>query len=642
MMIILNLLLKLVLFVILNIAFFVIPGWYFIRLAGFKESFFEKIIFGEIVGIVFFSLSVLVLKIFNLSLFFYFPIVIIFLIKAKFGLDLKRAKPFFKKNIFVLLFIFLSSVLQNLPLFLSGIQSKTEGLIFTSDWAFRDFSWHWALAGELKKGVLPTNPVFKGKPLKGYHFLFDLLLSGFQQLSGISFLDLLYRFFPFLISILFGSVIFLFVRKFFEKKTALLTVFLSYLGGSFAYLAPLISSQVQDWGESTFWVSQTFSMATQPHFLFSIIFLLAGLMLLENKKNKKTCVISAFLFSSAVIFKAYALFVVVPGLMITGTYKFLKNKKTDYLFTTGLTLLLILFAFLPLNSGGKNFFWSPLWFPTKMVENPDRLNKIDWILKEQHYRLTNNFLRLWQLKIYELIIFIIGNLGIRVLGLLGIYLALRKKVKKSFIVFLISGIVVVFVFPLLFLQTGTVWNSIQTWYYLLVLLNIFTGFFLSFLIDKNKNLIIIVVVLLILLSLPTTIKFFININKADKLVVSEQKIQLLQMLKKRTAEKSVIVFYPSEWVNSSSIVSALSERRAFLAHCNQIDLFGYNFDQQRKELIDLLASTNKDTIKNFLEENNVDYLVFEDIQKKNISSQFLSFFQKEFKQEGFHVYKNKR
>lgn len=183
-------------FILLNILFFILPGLFIIGRFKLKLSYKKKLLLGEVLGLLFFTLLTLLLKLFHLSLNFYYLIVFLsfwqwWSLRPK----LKINFSYLKKEKLTLFLILSGTIIQNIPLLFGGLKDKEGNLVFTSDWAYHDFSWHIALIEELKRQVPPLNPVYKAQALKDYHYFYDLLLASFHQLSGINILDLLYRFF---------------------------------------------------------------------------------------------------------------------------------------------------------------------------------------------------------------------------------------------------------------------------------------------------------------------------------------------------------------------------------------------------------------------------------------------------------------
>jgi hypothetical protein len=654
------LLLKSIYFIFLVLVLFLLPGFFIFSFLKLKSFLWEKIIVSLVLGIVFFTFSSFILMFFNLSPFLFFIFSLLGWVKV--FLVFKRKKQIIGKSFlegfftevesFWLWFLLLAgAITQNLVLFKSGIFNKDGDLIFLSDWAWHDFSWHLALIAELKRTVPPLNPVFKALPLTNYHYFYDLLLASFSKVSGINVLDLLYRFFPILISFLLGLSVYLACLRFSKSKTAsLLSVFLTYFAGSFAFLIPFLSDKNQSWGESSLWVSQTFSMGIQPHFLFSLTCIMVGVILLPwwvKKQSFYLSLVVGFLFGLVFMFKSYGFLVSAGGLLVFGLYRLYKRNFKVILL--GALVFLFSFLFLKGSGGEQMFFWSPLWYLKTLASSPDRLNRTDLILKEQHYVLMNNVLRVIQIKLVEFNWFFFGNLGVRVLGFLGIFLVFKKGFKrydKNIYLFLLGCVVLAFIFPLLFLQTGAVWNSIQTWYYLLVFLNIFTSIFLVWVLNKFKGKKVLrglVIVLLFVLILPTTIKAFYSANNAkDEVLINKEELEGLNFLASlKEGSEFLVLSYPEGRNASYSLLPAFSQKRSYFSHKVQVELFGYNSLEEKDKIKQVFTSNDQAYIKSFLKDNNIMYLFSWNKDSYPMSSSFKELLEFKFKNSQVSIYRFK-
>ena len=96
------------------------------------------------------------------------------------------------------------------------------------------------------------------------------------------------------------------------------------------------------------------------------------------------------------------------------------------------TMLLSLFLFLPTSGeeAGKFLVFMPGWFLRSMIESPDRVQIIDWVLRENTYSEAGNMLAILRYRLVELVIYLVGNLGVRVLGCITV-ITIIKDIKKN-------------------------------------------------------------------------------------------------------------------------------------------------------------------------------------------------------------------
>ncbi len=92
------------------------------------------------------------------------------------------------------------------------------------------------------------------------------------------------------------------------------------------------------------------------------------------------------------------------------------------------------------------------------------------------YKTTRNVIKFIPAYSLAILIFLAGNLGVRMLGLVKI-----RELKKTDPVNIILWVIALlgFIFPLLFIQRGTPWNPIQFFYYSQFALGLFAARIIS-------------------------------------------------------------------------------------------------------------------------------------------------------------------
>jgi len=254
-----------------------------------------------------------------------------------------------------------------------------------------------------------------------------------------------------------------------------------------------------------------------------------------------------------------------------------------------------------------------------MVEDTDKLDLSSiFTLREQHYRLTNNTKRIIQLQIYKLIIYTIGNLGIRILGFIYIIGWLRQINKLSpFQVFVMAAVPSSLFIPTLFHQG---YNVIQFAQYALILTSIST----IVAVDNSKispSKKIIVASIILLISLPTTVKsFFDTVHKQVKnSEITWQELDALNYLKSNTPTTSVILTHPDTKHHYLIIAPALASRRAYFSSDTFAALTNTAYqdrDQKMKDFFDPQANI-PDQIS-FLRDANINYIYLDSGYQDNL------------------------
>lgn len=489
----------------------------------------------------------------------------------------------------------------------SGLSIKDGSLGFVE---YRDAFWHIGLIEELTKKVPPIHPGFAPQALTNYHYFYDLFVASLKMFYSFSTLDLYFRFVPILLSLLLGFSVFILTRRLFgQEEIATLAVFLTYFTGSLAFLIPFFRPG-QAWGESSFWVSQTFRMLINPPFSLSLSLLLVGIFALGQKLYLPT----VFLLGTQIAFKVYGGIIALGALAVASLWQILREKRFTLLLTFFATLLVSLALFSSNNTlGGASRFliFAPGWYLRAMVENPDRLNIIDWVLREETLLSYGDILGILRLRFQEFLIFLAGNLGVRLIGLFGI-LAIFRNLKKltTLEIFLGAAAALAFLIPMLFIQKGSVANTIQFFYYLLVVLNFYTAkVILEFL--KRKNILVkgATLSLILIFSLPTTIQTWKNYNlNPSYLIINKEELGAINYLREKTGKSSIILLFPSQRNTDSLYLGALSGRRTYYSDRLMSENTLKDYKEREKNSLKFFTTQDFSWAKSFLKENEISYV----------------------------------
>lgn len=506
-----------------------------------------------------------------------------------------------KKKKWVALFLIFSTLALISTISLSGIHWR--GSLYFQE--VHDSVWHLSLIKNLQQSIPPQHPSHPPIILQNYHYFYDVLLASIVYLTSVSASILYFQIFPLILSFLLVSQAYLLGRRIYREKTGLFLVFFTVFGGSFAYLIPLFLPD-QPWHESSFWVSQTFVMMVNPQIIFSLALTLSILSLLTQfKESVFKDLMIILMIAGSIGFKSYS-FVVLS--VIYGSYLLLKiiKRRTLKPILWGVVFSLLSLPFVWLITGFEtgSFFYEPLWFINTMIESPDRVNHIIWKFMEDHYVYTHNWPRLIWLKTREILIFFFGNLGSRSIFILLPVLLVKKKqsLKNSDILILsVVGFLFSSIFPLLFLQRGIVWNSIQFWYYALIFANILASIFLSnFLIEKSKLINIVVILLLIIISIPTTFKTLVSKIQPNN-IYSQEKISLLNSF----SDSTMILVCPENTdLYNTLFIHAYSPAQVYMINPVQLQILAKD-SYVIKNYEDLFAKNNDKAILEIVRNNQV-------------------------------------
>lgn len=545
----------------------------------------------------------------------------------------------FRLNKWLVLIMFFGMITQSLTTIRSGLL-YAYGMGFWGPNG-HDGVWHLALINSLARHLkfsgdffsLLQNPILAHFNLKNYHFLFDLSVALIHKITFLPTLNLYFQIIPIILSGFLGILTFLLVKKLTKNNlSSFLAVFFIYFGGSFGWVVSLLRHQGLG-GESMFWANQSISFPLNLQFFLSLILMLAGFYLylnyLEKPSGKKLWLLS-FIFGLIIGVKAYGGIIILSGLGLAAFWEWLINKKPQTAKVFLGCLLVSLLIFLPNNRASASLFvFSPLWLPHTMVDFSDRLGWLRLGQARQAYFATGLWLKWWLAEGLGLTIFFIGNLGTRMIGLGKLFDWFKNWRKINSFQILFLGCLLVSGFaPLLFIQKGNPWNSIQFFYYFQVLFGLLAGLWLGEFLSKKKIwLKIFFIALVLLLTLPTTwgsLRHYLSYEPPAK--ISFEELEALDFLKKQPL--GVVLTYPHDYqlrqkvktpqplyiYETTAYVSAFGQQPTFLEDEMTLEIMQVDWQPRRKEVEEFFKTTDIDWSNNFLDKNQIRYLYLVDNQ----------------------------
>lgn len=508
-----------------------------------------------------------------------------------------------------------------------------------------DALWHLAVANQSLNSLPPQNPVFSGHLLKGYHWGYDLLLQLAHVITTIPTINLYFQIFPLIIS---GLIAYFSYKLKKDKKAALFFIFLNFFAGSFGYFVTFYKNGSIG-GESLFWSMQSISTLINPPYALSLIILLSGIYFWQKNQNKMTSKMAVLLgiyFGLNTNIKIYG--AILTGLAFSSLYLFQKitkhanHKKTFQIcLSMAITSILLLILIGPSTS---TLVFKPFWFVHSLIDSFDKL----YLPKLSSFRtnlstqiFTYKFPIYLAIEIFSFVIFLIGNMGTRILSFFSIKKIIKdKKYSQKDLLFLFISIFSIGI-PTLFVQKGTAWNTIQFFYYFLIIANFYTADFLSSLFKKQKY---ILFSLIILLTIPTTLsslKWFISFPPPAKLAKNE--IEALSFLKAQP--KGIVLTYPYNYhqqknptpislsnYQTTAYVSAISSQITFLEDEMNLDITGYDWQSRRKQVDNFFKNDNPIQSVGMLLNNNISYIYLNDSKQSldpKIDHQLENIYQKD-------------
>lgn len=625
--------LKIIKFLLFLFLVIIFPGFVFTRnLSKNNLSFFLRLFMSGAAGLV---IAVLVYYIFGLlkikQLIFVYIAVSLFLFIRSYSLSkvlniikLKRNFVINPLNLILACIITVGTIFQVLPTFRSGL-NFSYGVGFWGPNS-HDGIWHMALVNQLVKVIPPENPAFAGDVLKNYHFFYDLLVAVTNYLSGLPVQDLIFRFYPVLFSLMLGIGSYFLITKLFRERVkeiqvkvaAIFGLYLIYFSGSFGWIVEFLR-EGHFGGESAFWANQAVSFNLNPPFAVSLIIIIALFHIIFSFSSTSrlwSISLAIILAGSLIGFKSYGAILLMASIFFVG----LIIRKLYYFVILAGAVMISLLIFLPNFDITSNLLiFSPFWLIHSMIDSPDRVGWARLSLTREAGFETNNWFKIIGAEGLSLVIFVFGNLGLRVISLLSVA-KLKSIIKDEKLLLLFIFAILSFLIPILLIQSGNPWNTIQFSYYGLYVAALVSGVFLSVLIRFPKVFSIFFALLIFVLA---PINSFVTANgylgKNPHAFVATKELEGLQFLS--VQPDGVVLTYPYDnkikstieepWpvfaYDSTAYVSAFSKKTVYLEDepQNQILLTDY-----KKRLVaskDFFLKPLTESIK-FLQENHIRYI----------------------------------
>jgi hypothetical protein len=550
-------------------------------------------------------------------------------------------KSLFTKAYFPVYFVILLGILaQNLVMFRGGWESE-QGVMFPS---MHDTMWSLAISGEFLHHFPAQHPGYAGEILKNHHYFYPLFLSHVSVLTGLSLTVLYFQVGPVLVSFLFGVSLYslstIFTK---DKKFQALTIFLGYFSGSFAFFVPLIFPHISDWKGNTFLADQPFDQIINPYsvlgfalFLFGA-FLLHQLAITKVKRPVGLLLLTSVFIGSLYGFKSFGGLIALCALFFTLCVQMLIQRGWKYVALGIMTVGVFVPVFFAItNTASVSLLWSPGWLLTELMVSQDKLNMPDFVNKENYYLAIGNTAGFLKIKSIELIVYIIGNFGIRLFGVgLLFWLAFQRKNKERLLIhFLFFSLCVSFFIPLFFNLGANAHNVVQFTPYSLLIAGIMLGVGIEKWYKKSGHWSLALTIVIVALAVPVNVKNILTKIPAPEEYVSTDQSEALTYLRTSSSEDSVVLIDPRVFKEKDPMyLSALSERRMYLASWGYAVQTGKDPKDRMEKIISFFDAQDESGVSGLVGEN-IQYVYIQKPMKNQFLEQILEI-------QGKNVFENK-
>jgi hypothetical protein len=508
-----------------------------------------------------------------------------------------------------------------------------------------DGVFHISLAKSLASGSW-NMPMISGELIRNYHIGFDLLLAILHKVTFIPIETLYFQILPPILSLGIGLLVYFFVLTWRRSRSAAFwSTFFVYFSGSFGWIITYLRG-FGFGGESLFWSQQSLSTLINPPYALSLVCIFTGLILLTRglrENSKKYLMASTILFGLLIQIKVYAGLLVLGALFVAGLWRMLQRKGVSLMKVFSGSLILSILIFAPMNNmSASSVVYKPFWFLETMMSFPDRVGWQKFGEAMVNYRLGGVWTKGITAYMAAFVIFLVGNLGIRTIALVYIVKQVRNFNRIDYVDLMIFSIVGAgVIMPILFVQRGTAWNTIQFFYYSLVFMSVLTGIvfadFLSKLSQKKaetpgvelqyrsrsgilKQVVFLTIVLLTAPSVIATMRHYLP--SRPPAMISTQELEALRFLSKqpdgvvltqlfdqKAADKAVDnPPRPLYLYESTAYVSAYSGKPVYIEDEVNLEITGYGWRERREGAEKILGYKDIGILGDFIRENGITYI----------------------------------
>lgn len=633
-------LLSFILFLPLAVVLFTIPGNYILSASKVDFEPWEKLGMGTIIGFVLFSLVAYIFIVLNIPWLIIPASLIATVLGTKdFVSTLKALRLPTRSKLVILSLVFILGVAGQMAVIAPSGTTRNGDILFWSAHG-HDGAWHIALMEEMKKGYPFVNPVFPPERLVNYHFFSDVAPAILSKYANFSNLDLYFRLFPFVFSVLLGVSAYYLTKRLTKNNftASIWVVIFTYFAGSFGYIVTLIKDG-RIAGESIFWATQPQSSSGNPPQIVSNFLVLAFLYfgyLILKKPNKILFFMSTLLIGTLAVFKVYGAVVLFAGIGVAGIWQLIRERRLQLIALTAVGAALAAILYLPNTANSTGFLiYEPWWYIRTMIVEPSRLNLLDIELRRQTYEYYRNWKWIIAIETSGFLVFFFGNLGMRFIGLWDLAKHKFRALKDNFSLILVLVIATSVIMPLLFLQRGVASNTSQFLQYFVLLMGILAGISTSYFLAKIKIIPLrwVLICIIIILSIPTQVGLLNEFYSRDAFTrISKEELEALTYIKENTDENDIILTPPYDqyfsaggeiphiwdWFDTS-YVAALTSRRTYFDDYEQVDIMGYQFKERWEDKKKIFSTEKTEEFSALIRRTNATILYYPKVLKPAIN-----------------------
>lgn len=498
------------------------------------------------------------------------------------NLSIKKLKTYKLALIVVLtgVFLALSFIVTN------GNSRCIEGVcgLWIGQWHKHDYIWHLALIKTSFESFPIVHPNYSGAVLVGYNYLLDYLVYLFSKL-GVSPITMFFKILP----ILFFPPYLYFLFKnsrLYNKSDVYLNSFLFFtlLGTSFSYLISLYVGRGLYYstlaGFPVVTSIQPTTIFLNMQYAYSLLAFIIIIYLMQLKTRSLRQILAIFVLSAvAASLKFYVAIVITILVGIFGLGQIISSKSLkrlwDLLIPSALGVIISLIWFYNPFKAGQNsgFAYDPFAITHLMTEDGNLFFN-QYLTNARYYLAAIGVSpRLIAIEAINIVLFLLVNFGTRIIGLYSIWAKIRSRQWTLFDTSLLFTIIGLTLFPILFVQRGSFYNTMQFLYYAIFLSSYFAADTLTRLAGaiKYRFLSYFTVLLIVGLTIPTHLDQLRYLSERQR-SISQAELDALSYLHNQPKGDVFVTFSHKK----DAYVSAFSGKPTFFTDIDQLDVTGIN------------------------------------------------------------------
>lgn len=489
-----------------------------------------------------------------------------------------------------------------------------SGFIFPNGWydvIADDAMWHLGLTSELMRRFPPQQPGLSGVLLHNYHYASNLFNAEFIRVFHLPLLGMQFIYGYVLFSFLFGGIIYCIAKEArFSRLGTALAVFFGYFSSDIIYLIPLVTRKTLDFSVHPL-EDMTMMFENPPRAWSFVVTLLGFLFLLCYVKTKQRilAIVSGLTFGIVIACKVHTGIMVLSGLALFGLYVIL-IKKYSMLVVPLIACTISALLYIPVNAGVGGPIYAPFEMARMFIVQP-KLNLGFLELRRQIYFAHNNILRIWELNIISLLLFLIGQFGLRNLGWFGLKNAI-KSYSIPVTIFLSGALLGTMILGTFFIQPLT-WSDIFNSYLAgSLVLFIFSITVINRWVTRTKGIFqILICCVVLLLPLPRLMYRIQTHLRAVSPIITVEEIKTMQYLQLHSKPQDVIMVFnhQSSIDGYFAFVTAFTRRDTFVSGRQIIKNFGIPVDEKMRFMTDF-DIMDPENIRQSLDKYHIRFLYF--------------------------------